>query len=181
MRNAWPFALATALLLLFLAYAIPHDCPCVENQVQIKVESWSPRIVLYRHFLNDSERVELLKLSQASNLKKIEQGPFLKEIDERISNYTLIGPEKGESIQMIPYSIGDIETHVDGHEIATFFIYLETPEVGVENIFSNGEIIVKTMQGDAILFFNSDLKVPSSNEPSRMGEASLAIKYFKNR
>ncbi|KAK9052438.1 hypothetical protein SSX86_029067 [Deinandra increscens subsp. villosa] len=152
------------------SYGHPFD-PSRVTQI-----SWHPRAFLYRNFLTDAECDHLIKLAKdkleksmvADNEsgKSIESevrtssGMFLNKaqdevvagIESRISVWTFLPAENGESIQILHYENGQkYEPHWDyfhdkanqalgGHRIATVLMYLSNIKKGGETVFPESEI-----------------------------------------
>ncbi|XP_062205076.1 probable prolyl 4-hydroxylase 6 isoform X2 [Phragmites australis] len=170
--------------------------------------SWRPRAFLHKGFLSDAECDHLIVLAKDKLEKSMvadnesgksvqsevrtSSGMFLEKkqdevvtrIEERISAWTFLPPENGESIQILHYQNGEkYEPHYDyfhdknnqalgGHRIATVLMYLSNVEKGGETIFPNAEgkitqhkdetssecarngYAVKPVKGDALLFFS---------------------------
>ncbi|CAN6305224.1 unnamed protein product [Urochloa humidicola] len=80
------------------------------------------------------------------------QDEVITRIEERISAWTFLPAENGESIQILHYQNGEkYEPHYDyfhdknnqarwGHRIATVLVYLSNVENGGETIFPNAEL-----------------------------------------
>ncbi len=128
--------------------------------------------------------------------------PIVSAIEARISAVTLIPKENGESIQVLYYSVGgEYKPHHDyfdentvggaqhasrgGQRVASFLMYLNTPEGGGETIFPRLNIKVKPQKGDALLFFDCRLdgKVDPNTfhggAPVTRGEKWLATKWLR--
>ncbi|KVI02529.1 Metridin-like ShK toxin [Cynara cardunculus var. scolymus] len=154
------------------SYGHPFD-PTRVTQI-----SWHPRAFLYRNFLTDEECDHLIQLAKdkleksmvADNEsgKSIESevrtssGMFLNKaqdevvagVESRISAWTFLPVENGESMQILHYENGQkYEPHWDyfhdkanqamgGHRIATVLMYLSNVQK------------VKPKKGDALLFFS---------------------------
>ncbi|KAJ4847061.1 hypothetical protein Tsubulata_039066 [Turnera subulata] len=137
--------------------------------------SWHPRAFLYKGFLSDEECDHLVDLAKdkleksmvADNEsgKSIESevrtssGMFLQKaqdeivaaIENRISAWTFLPIENGESMQILHYEHGQkYEPHFDyfhdkanlalgGHRIATVLMYLSNVQKGGETVFPNSE------------------------------------------
>ncbi|KAI7757089.1 hypothetical protein M8C21_028489 [Ambrosia artemisiifolia] len=152
------------------SYGHPFD-PTRVTQI-----SWHPRAFLYRNFLTDAECDHLIQLAKdkleksmvADNEsgKSIESevrtssGMFLNKaqdevvarIESRISAWTFLPVENGESMQILHYENGQkYEPHWDyfhdkanqalgGHRIATVLMYLSNVQKGGETVFPESEI-----------------------------------------
>ncbi|KAG9159886.1 hypothetical protein Leryth_005649 [Lithospermum erythrorhizon] len=186
---------------------LPSDAPtAMFDPTHVTQISWRPRAFLYRNFLTEEECDHLIKLAKG-NLEKsmvadnesgksvesevrTSSGMFLNKhqddivsgIEARISAWTFLPEENGESMQILHYEHGQkYEPHFDffqdkanqelgGHRIATVLMYLSNVETGGETIFPQstatqvkGEdwsdcarkgYAVKPMKGDALLFFS---------------------------
>ncbi|XP_010531793.1 PREDICTED: probable prolyl 4-hydroxylase 6 [Tarenaya hassleriana] len=168
--------------------------------------SWRPRAFLYKGFLSDEECDHLITLAKDKLEKSMvvddsgedmeseirtSSGMFLSRrqdevvanIEGRLSAWTFLPEENGESIQVLRYEYGQkYETHHDffidkanlkfGHRVATVLMYLSNVEMGGETVFPLSEAktsqpkddswsecakkgyAVKPWKGDALLFFN---------------------------
>ncbi|KAI3503385.1 hypothetical protein L1887_31826 [Cichorium endivia] len=152
------------------SYGHPFD-PTRVTQI-----SWHPRAFLYRNFLTDAECDHMIQLAKdkleksmvADNEsgKSIESevrtssGMFLNKaqdkvvagIESRISAWTFLPVENGESMQILHYEHGQkYEPHWDyfhdkanqalgGHRIATVLMYLSNVQKGGETVFPESEI-----------------------------------------
>ncbi|KAE8734515.1 putative prolyl 4-hydroxylase 7 [Hibiscus syriacus] len=173
--------------------------------------SWHPRAFLYKGFLSSEECDHLITLAKDKLEKSMvadnesgesiesevrtSSGMFLqKSLDEvvadveaRISAWTFLPVENGESMQILHYEHGQkYEPHFDyfhdkanqelgGHRIATVLMYLSDVESGGETVFPNSKgkftqlkdeswsdcakngYAVKPRKGDALLFFSLHL------------------------
>nr|XP_043640261.1 probable prolyl 4-hydroxylase 7 [Erigeron canadensis] len=146
------------------------------NPTRVTQISWHPRAFLYRNFLTDAECDHLIQLAKdkleksmvADNEsgKSIESevrtssGMFLNKaqdevvagVESRISAWTFLPVENGESMQILHYEHGQkYEPHWDyfhdkanqalgGHRIATVLMYLSNVQKGGETVFPESEI-----------------------------------------
>lgn len=92
---------------------------------------------------------------------------ILSEIERRISELISLPESQAENIQIAHYEVGARYTaHYDyfknpaaeegGQRIATFLIYLNTPEKGGETRFPRSNISICPIKGHALLFYNVD-------------------------
>src|SRR5690606_22182215 len=125
-----------------------------------------------------------------------------KEIEKRISKVTLMSEENGENLHIIHYDVGgEFKPHHDyfnlltsggvvnfrrgGQRVASFLMYLNTPQEGGETIFPKINITVKPKKGDALLFFDccpdgrTDPLTFHGGLPVLKGEKWLATKWFR--
>lgn len=99
------------------------------------------------------------------------RSPHLERLLDRISTITQIPKENGEYIQVLHYGIGaEYQPHFDyfdrntaggiaqlqrgGQRVATFMVYLNTPEEGGETIFPRARLAVRPEKGKAVLFYD---------------------------
>jgi len=103
---------------------------------------------------------------------KLAQDDAVQKLARRIALWTKIPEEHGEAFYLIRYQVGEeYKPHLDwfdpstegehigdnGQRIATVLTYLNTPTAGGETIFpsaQHGQIEVKPVKGDAVLFWN---------------------------
>lgn len=199
-----------------------------ENRpVELEVLSWSPRIFVFHHFLNEEECDHLINLAEPyltrstvvdehSSEGRIDEvrtsrGMFfppyfedalIQDIENRISLITLIPRENGEDIQVLHYQAGgQYQPHYDyfdtsttggayhynrgGQRVASFLMYLNTPEEGGYTVFPIANIQVTPRKGDALLFFDCDLEgqvdplTLHGGAPVIKGEKWLATKWLR--
>ncbi|KAG6578605.1 putative prolyl 4-hydroxylase 7, partial [Cucurbita argyrosperma subsp. sororia] len=190
---------------------LKRDSPrLIFDPTRVTQLSWQPRAFLYKGFLTDQECDHLIDLAKdkleksmvadnesgksVSSEVRTSSGMFLRKaqdeivagIEARISAWTFLPVENGESIQILHYENGQkYEPHFDffhdkvnqelgGHRIATVLMYLSNVEKGGETIFPNSAFesqekddswsdcarkgyAVKAQKGDALLFFSLHL------------------------
>ncbi|KAK9039522.1 hypothetical protein V6N11_014721 [Hibiscus sabdariffa] len=137
----------------------------------------------------------------------IAQDKVVADIEERISTWTFLPVENGESLQILHYEYGQkYEPHFDyfydkvnlelaGHRIATVLMYLSDVESGGETVFPNSEgklsqskdeswsdcakrgYAVKPRKGDALLFFS--LHPNATTDPSSLHGSCPVIRGEK--
>ncbi|KAL9289280.1 putative prolyl 4-hydroxylase 11 [Arabidopsis thaliana] len=98
---------------------------------------------------------------------------IVKEIEKRISEFTFIPQENGETLQVINYEVGQkFEPHFDGFQrIATVLMYLSDVDKGGETVFPEAKgikskkgVSVRPKKGDALLFWS--MRPDGSRDPS---------------
>lgn len=130
----------------------------------------------------------------------IGETPLIQKIEQRISDLTGIPVENGEGIQVLRYEKGqqykphfdyfpeDKEgsaTHIKngGQRIATFLMYLNTPESGGATIFPDAGLEVHAREGNALLFkYNTpteDTKTLHGGTPVEAGVKWVATKWLR--
>ncbi|KAE8715269.1 putative prolyl 4-hydroxylase 10 [Hibiscus syriacus] len=163
-----------------------------------EVLSWEPRAFLYHNFLSKEECEYLIKLAKPHMAKstvvdnetgkskdssvRTSSGMFLtrgqdkiiRDIEERIADYTFIPVENGEGLQVLRYEVGQkYDAHFDyfldefntkngGQRMATILMYLSDVEEGGETIFPAAKGNISA--------------VPWWNELSECGKQGLAVK-----
>lgn len=128
--------------------------------------------------------------------------PIVRSIEKKISALTLIPEENGENIQVLYYPQGgEYRPHHDffdtntvgglaqqrrgGQRVASFLMYLNTPEEGGETIFPVAGLAVTPKKGDALLFFDCHLDgTPDSStlhggSPVIQGDKWLATRWLR--
>lgn len=128
--------------------------------------------------------------------------PVLEEIEKKISLLTLIPLENGENIQVVHYEVGgEYQPHFDyfmnntvggvanlnrgGQRVASFLMYLNSPEEGGATIFPYVKINVQPVKGDALLFFDCrldgtvDSLTLHGGAPVKKGEKWLATRWLR--
>lgn len=147
-------------------------------------------------------KIDDVRTSEGVFLKKDLSDVIVKDIENRISLITMIPPENGESIQVLHYAPGqEFKPHYDyfnlkttggianfhqgGQRVASFLMYLNTPEEGGETVFPKLDIAVVPKKGDALLFFDccldgrTDPLTFHGGLPVLKGEKWLATKWFR--
>lgn len=128
------------------------------------------------------------------------QNALVASIEERISRITGIPVENGEGIQVLRYEVGqEYRPHFDyflpeaestahhtqrgGQRIATFLMYLNTPESGGETIFPDVKLAVCAQEGNALLFrYNTptpETKTLHGGAPVLKGVKWVATKWLR--
>lgn len=126
----------------------------------------------------------------------------MEKLEERISKWTQIPPNHGESFHLLKYENGqEYKPHFDffdpslpgmsnflgtaGQRTATVLLYLETPEQGGETIFPDADVKVPAIRGDAVLFWshtpdhNLDRKSRHGGMPVQSGIKYVATKWIR--
>lgn len=128
------------------------------------------------------------------------QTDLVTRIEQRISNVTGLPVEHGEGMQILRYNVGqEYRKHYDyfnpdrettphhikrgGQRIATFLMYLNTPEGGGETTFPHAGISVCANEGNALLF-RYDTPSPTTKtlhcgEPVTSGVKWVATKWIR--
>ena len=128
------------------------------------------------------------------------QTDLVTRIEQRISNVTGLPVEHGEGMQILRYNVGqEYRKHYDyfnpdrettphhikrgGQRIATFLMYLNTPEGGGETTFPHAGISVCANEGNALLFRydtpSPDTKTLHCGEPVTSGVKWVATKWLR--
>lgn len=138
--------------------------------------------------------------TSTSTFIKRGQTDLVKSIEQRISDLTGLPVENGEGMQILRYDVGqEYRKHYDyfnperestphhikrgGQRIATFLMYLNTPEGGGETSFPHAGISVSAVQGNALLF-RYDTPTPATKtlhcgEPVTSGVKWVATKWIR--
>lgn len=132
------------------------------------------------------------------------QDSIIKSIEEKISKITEIPIINGEGLQVLRYDEGDeFQPHHDyfdtsmpggtsslargGQRVATFILYLNTPEEGGATIFPEAKVKVFPKKGNAVLFYNvtpDGVEDPNSfhgGAPVIKGEKWIATKWMREK
>lgn len=126
--------------------------------------------------------------------------PLVNDIDARIAETINWPVEKGEDLQVLHYENGEryIPHHDYFHEefsgsqsvlqrggnrVATFLMYLATPEEGGATLFPETGLSVFPQKGNALFFVyptpTRDTKTLHSGEPVTLGEKYVATKWLR--
>lgn len=129
---------------------------------------------------------------------------IIKTIYKRIAKATRIPEQNGESMQILYYGVGaEYQPHFDyfdpstpgglahfnrgGQRVATFLVYLNTPEKGGETVFPRAHIEITPEKGKALLFYNVDSEgMPDpwsfhGGAPVISGEKWLLSRWLRER
>jgi len=129
------------------------------------------------------------------------QDPILRNVEQRIADLTKIPVPNGEAMQVLWYQVGaEYLPHYDyfspttpggasalsrgGQRVATFIMYLNTPEAGGETIFPLAYVSVIPKKGMALLFYNCqpsgevDPLTLHGGASVRAGEKWIATKWL---
>lgn len=132
------------------------------------------------------------------------QDPIVRSIEKKISKITEIPMKNGEGLQVLHYGVGDeFQPHHDyfdpsmpggseslargGQRVATFILYLNTPEQGGETVFPEAKVKVFPKKGNAVLFYNVNpdgVEDPLSfhgGAPVIKGEKWIATKWMREK
>jgi prolyl 4-hydroxylase len=138
--------------------------------------------------------------TSSSTFLKRGQFDLVSAIEQRISNVVGLPVENGEGMQILRYDVGqEYRKHYDyfnperettphhikrgGQRIATFLMYLNTPEGGGNTTFPHAGISVGAVQGNALLF-RYDTPTPATKtlhcgEPVTSGVKWVATKWIR--
>lgn len=129
---------------------------------------------------------------------------IVRGIHTRIAQITDIPEENGESMQVLYYGVGaEYQPHYDtfdpstpgglihynrgGQRVATFIMYLNTPEKGGETIFPQARLKITPEKGKALLFYNvnaegiSDSMSLHGGAPVIRGEKWIITRWLRER
>ena len=128
--------------------------------------------------------------------------PLIERIEHHISILTGIPVENGEGMQISRYEVGEeYKPHYDyfnpkredfsdriashGQRVATFLIYLSTPEDGGQTIFPDAKIDVPAVMGNALLFRYPKAEREGltlhGGSPVKAGVKWIAVKWLRDR
>jgi prolyl 4-hydroxylase len=189
------------------------DSPLVYSCDQFLSDAECDHLIqLARPFLKRAVVVDDNKLEPAIHADRTSSGTFIsdsmqddvvKRIHTRIATTTSIPEEHGELMNVLHYDIGqEYKPHFDyfnpetssglelcnrgGQRIATFIIYLNTPEEGGETIFPKVGLKITPVKGKALLFYNvteSGAVDPESlhgGAPVTKGEKWIVTRWLRN-
>jgi len=153
---------------------------------------------------NQGEKKDPRRSSQGFFIPNHWNDSILKSIEQRIASVTGLPMENGENLHVLHYSVGgEYQPHYDyfnpstpggaeclsrgGQRVASFIMYLNTPEAGGATIFPRAHIQVTPVRGDAILFYNctpNGMVDPESfhgGAPVIAGEKWIMTKWIRER
>jgi prolyl 4-hydroxylase len=128
--------------------------------------------------------------------------PLIDYIEQKISAITGVPVDHGEGIQVLRYEVGqEYKPHHDyfdttregykdvdggaGQRIATFMMYLNTPEKGGGTSFPESKILVEAIKGNGLLFryptTNKESKSLHGGTPVQAGVKWAATKWLRER
>ncbi len=154
-----------------LVYVCPHflsDAEC-DHLIEIGRPSLKRTEVIDPH--SPDNRTDTARTSLGVFLPFITNDPVVLAIKARIAEVTEIRADRAERIQILYYGVGgEYRPHYDyfdpattgglvhynrgGQRMATFIVYLNTPEKGGETIFPRAELKIVPEKGKALLFYN---------------------------
>lgn len=140
--------------------------------------------------------------SQGMFLMNHQQDRVVNSIEQRLSEWTKIPRENGESLQVLFYERGaEYQPHYDifhpetpggvlnlkrgGQRVASVIMYLNTPLRGGETIFPHAGLSVTPEKGKAVLFYNCfpsgeiDWMSFHGGAPVLEGEKWIATRWFR--
>ena len=138
--------------------------------------------------------------TSSSTFLKRGQTNLVTSIEQRISDLVGLPVENGEGLQVLRYDVGqEYRKHYDyfnpdrettphhikrgGQRIATFLMYLNTPESGGETTFPHAGISVHANEGNALLFRydtpSPDTKTLHAGTPVTSGVKWVATKWIR--
>lgn len=203
-----------ACLLLIFAFQPLSEAPrvfLIENFLSSEecdqiIERARPHLTPSATVSNESPEliVHQGRTSQGMFFPTRSSDPLISQIEKRISLLTSIPEENGEGLQVLCYGPGqEYQPHHDyfdprspgesaflnqgGQRIATFLIYLNSPEEGGETTFPLAQLKIRPQKGNAILFYNctpDQLEDPltlHAGAPVIKGEKWIATKWFRQR
>lgn len=126
--------------------------------------------------------------------------PLVSQLEQRIAQITGIPVEHGEGLQILRYEEGqEYKPHHDyfdpsrppttqdldksGQRIATFLIYLNTPEEGGGTYFPEANLEFEALEGNALLFKYPNMERASlhAGVPVKKGVKWVATKWLRQR
>jgi prolyl 4-hydroxylase len=128
--------------------------------------------------------------------------PLVDYIEQKISSITGIPVDHGEGLQILRYEVGqEYKPHHDyfdttrpnygetdagaGQRIATFLMYLNTPEKGGGTVFPESKMIVEACKGNGLLFrypnTNAESKSLHGGTPVQAGVKWVATKWLRQK
>ncbi len=135
------------------------------------VEQAAPKMARSTVLDDQGGKVDHRRTSEGMFFPSNPSDETLKKIEQRIAKITSLPIENGEGLQVLHYGPGaEYQPHHDyfvvdhpggkeslargGQRVASFLIYLNTPEKGGETIFPLANLSVTPKKGDAVLFYN---------------------------
>jgi prolyl 4-hydroxylase len=128
--------------------------------------------------------------------------PLIDYIERKISSITGVPVDHGEGLQVLRYEIGqEYKPHHDyfdptrpgydrvdggaGQRIATFLLYLNTPEKGGGTSFPESKVLVEAQKGSGLLFryptTNKESKSLHGGAPVQAGVKWVATKWLREK
>jgi prolyl 4-hydroxylase len=128
--------------------------------------------------------------------------PLIDYIERKISAITGVPIDHGEGLQVLRYEVGqEYKPHHDyfdatrpgyenidggaGQRIATFMVYLNTPEKGGGTSFPESNILVEACKGNGLLFryptLNKESKTLHGGTPVKAGVKWAATKWLREK
>lgn len=183
-------------LVLFSNFLSATECDELISQAK-------ERLVRSKTFDPDSgESAESpLRTSHGMFFKRGET-PLVDYIEQKISSIAGIPVDHGEGLQILRYEVGqEYKPHHDyfdttrpnydktdggaGQRIATFLLYLNTPEKGGGTVFPESKMIVEACKGNGLLFrypsTNAESKSLHGGTPVQAGVKWVATKWLREK
>jgi prolyl 4-hydroxylase len=128
--------------------------------------------------------------------------PLIAYIEQKISAITGVPIDHGEGLQVLRYEVGqEYKPHHDyfdatrpgyenidggaGQRIATFMVYLNTPEKGGGTSFPESNVLVEACKGNGLLFryptLNKESKTLHGGTPVQAGVKWAATKWLREK
>jgi prolyl 4-hydroxylase len=128
--------------------------------------------------------------------------PLIAYIEQKISAITGVPIDHGEGLQVLRYEVGqEYKPHHDyfdatrpgyenidggaGQRIATFMVYLNTPQKGGGTSFPESNILVEACKGNGLLFryptLNKESKTLHGGTPVQAGVKWAATKWLREK
>jgi prolyl 4-hydroxylase len=187
-------ALTRPRLVLFRNFLSHQECDSLIRLARDRIEA-SEVIDMQ----SGSTRHDQGRTSSGMNFQRAET-PLIERIEKRISALLRWPYEKGEALQVLRYRVGqEYQPHFDyvdptqpgagpflargGQRVATFLMYLNTPEDGGGTNFPDAGLEIAAHKGSA-LFFSYDRPDPNTltrhgGMPVRAGEKWVATKWLR--
>lgn len=165
---------------LYSDFLMPNECDELIKQAK-------ERLARSKTFSKDGGSVENPIRTSYGMFFKRGETPLVDYIERKISAFTGIPVDHGEGLQVLRYEVGqEYKPHHDyfdptrpnydktdggaGQRIATFLMYLNTPERGGGTTFPESNIIVEARKGNGLLF-----KYPTTDKESKSLHGGMPV------
>ena len=181
---------------LFSNFLLPSECDELIAQAQSRLQrskTFDPKT---------GDPIEHKNRTSHGMFFRRGETPLVEYIEKKISAITGVPVDHGERIQVLRYEVGqEYKPHHDyfdptrpgydrvdggaGQRIATFLMYLNTPEKGGGTVFPESKVLVEAQKGNGLLFryptTDKESKSLHGGAPVQAGVKWVATKWLREK